>query len=715
MTDFPNRAKQSNFEETLAVPIDSSQTTGIILSDVPDYASGGEVSYFTILDPKGIEHITATGWNSGTNTLTGVTRGVVGYSGGSSTAVAHGAGVKVIMGVPWQNLDDINTALVSKVDLAGDSMTGDLDWNTTTKQGLVVNSLTTAQRDALGTATNGAIIYNTTTGVAQLRDSGAWVNLETGTPVANANTTTAGVVEIATEAEAGAGTNAGSTGAELAVGPPELAAVIQDQQFSFAADAEASDTYVITLTPAPDAYATGQRFTFTANTANTGAATLNVNALGAKTIKKHNDQDLENNDIESGSVVEVVYDGTNMQMVTPTATQMSSANSSTLTAGTSSVADGLHVHGAISLTLTETVSAGDAVFMWSAFNAPRIGNMDQVGENVAAAKVEERAVRFKPENTDTLDNVKVFLAKNNTDVTMQLEVQTQSGSDPSGTPITNGTSNNVSVVSDRTSASWKTFTWSTPPTLTAGTTYWLVLKSTTPDATNYAWVPGIDSGENANSNYFNAKSKINGSWTADRGFNYHCSGKNFGLIVGKADALISGQFEFMHVVGIALEGGNDGDTINVQTSGMYTTTGLIPGMAYYLNSTAGTYAPLLDSGYTSETSTYMGTAISTTQLKLPNQWVTFLGDSINAYQNGEVPFHLDAGKLIIRTFEDANTDQLSTTEHFAPFNNNVVVGSGATAPAGAMSATVDPTNGHINTAGAADATDTTMVISYRVF
>lgn len=84
----------------------------------------------------------------------------------------------------------------------------------------------------------------------------------------------------------------------------------------YAADAGSNDTYAITLSPVPSAYAdlTGLPISFKANTANTGAATLNVNSLGAKTIKKSHDQDLSDNDIEAGQIVTVVYDGTNFQM-----------------------------------------------------------------------------------------------------------------------------------------------------------------------------------------------------------------------------------------------------------------------------------------------------------------------------------------------------------------------------------------------------------------
>ena len=82
----------------------------------------------------------------------------------------------------------------------------------------------------------------------------------------------------------------------------------------YAADSVGTDSYAITLSPVPASYVTGMTFRFKAGTANTAAATLNVNSLGAKTIKKNNDQDLATGDIEVGQIVEVTYDGTNFQM-----------------------------------------------------------------------------------------------------------------------------------------------------------------------------------------------------------------------------------------------------------------------------------------------------------------------------------------------------------------------------------------------------------------
>jgi hypothetical protein len=90
------------------------------------------------------------------------------------------------------------------------------------------------------------------------------------------------------------------------------------QAGTFASDAGANDTYTCSFSPAITAYVTGTRYRFLANTANTGAATININSIGAKTIKKAAGgitTDLADNDIRAGQWVEMVYDGTNMQMV----------------------------------------------------------------------------------------------------------------------------------------------------------------------------------------------------------------------------------------------------------------------------------------------------------------------------------------------------------------------------------------------------------------
>lgn len=192
----------------------------------------------------------------------------------------------------------------------------------------------------------------------------AYVNAVSIAGASDAASTTKGIVEIATSAENLAGTVTGGTGASLVATPDLTAKAVQNASWHYAADAEASDAYVIALTPAITAYAAGQSFVFKANTANTGAATLDVNGLGAKDIKKYCNGALgalETNDIIASMPVSVTYDGTRFVMHSTPATSLTSAaayetqqffdttaatgaQATTLVAGTTSDASTLHYH-----------------------------------------------------------------------------------------------------------------------------------------------------------------------------------------------------------------------------------------------------------------------------------------------------------------------------------------------------------------------------------
>lgn len=80
------------------------------------------------------------------------------------------------------------------------------------------------------------------------------------------------------------------------------------------ATATGTDTYALTLSPAITAYAAGQRFTVIFTNANTGAATINVSALGAKDITKNGTTALVAGDIPAGSMMILLYDGTRFQI-----------------------------------------------------------------------------------------------------------------------------------------------------------------------------------------------------------------------------------------------------------------------------------------------------------------------------------------------------------------------------------------------------------------
>lgn len=86
------------------------------------------------------------------------------------------------------------------------------------------------------------------------------------------------------------------------------------------ASATGTDTIVLTVLSKVSAYQAGQKFTFKTVATSTGSVTLNVNSLGAKTIKKRDIATgtviaLEAGDIVNGGIYSVRYDGTDFQLV----------------------------------------------------------------------------------------------------------------------------------------------------------------------------------------------------------------------------------------------------------------------------------------------------------------------------------------------------------------------------------------------------------------
>lgn len=103
----------------------------------------------------------------------------------------------------------------------------------------------------------------------------------------------------------------------IATGQNAEAQDIISSNYMYGADAGANDTYVVTLPEAPASYTDGLTIRFKANTANTGASTLNVNSLGAIAIKRPNTLDTQTGDIVANQVVEVVYRGGSFYMTSP--------------------------------------------------------------------------------------------------------------------------------------------------------------------------------------------------------------------------------------------------------------------------------------------------------------------------------------------------------------------------------------------------------------
>lgn len=124
--------------------------------------------------------------------------------------------------------------------------------------------------------------------------------------IANAVSATLLLVEsISTKAQ-----NAGNSGTPSSANTFVTQSGFQVGAEIYAATATGNDTYVVTLSPVPTAYANGQTIRFKVDVGNTGAATLNVNGLGPIAITKLFNVALTTGDILANQIVEVTYNST---------------------------------------------------------------------------------------------------------------------------------------------------------------------------------------------------------------------------------------------------------------------------------------------------------------------------------------------------------------------------------------------------------------------
>lgn len=78
-----------------------------------------------------------------------------------------------------------------------------------------------------------------------------------------------------------------------------------------------TDTIAATATPTATAYVAGDSYAFIAANTNTGAVTLSIDGLTAKSVTKSGSVALSAGEIQSGMIMYVKYDGTRFQLINP--------------------------------------------------------------------------------------------------------------------------------------------------------------------------------------------------------------------------------------------------------------------------------------------------------------------------------------------------------------------------------------------------------------
>lgn len=89
----------------------------------------------------------------------------------------------------------------------------------------------------------------------------------------------------------------------------KIALDVQSGKWLYATAGGTANALTATLDPIPAAYAAGMAVRLKIATSNTGAATLNVSGLGAKSIRRADGLELSPGDLTPGQIIHLVYDG----------------------------------------------------------------------------------------------------------------------------------------------------------------------------------------------------------------------------------------------------------------------------------------------------------------------------------------------------------------------------------------------------------------------
>lgn len=324
-----------------------------------------------------------------------------------------------------------------------------------------------------------------------------------------------------------------------------------------------------------------------------------------------------------------------MNQLTGISANVTDTNLNTLTAGPASNADALHTHSSpvLSMTAYEAITANDAVALLP-ITVQWHNQLTDVALNIGNTNATRGyAIKIIPSVTSSSLTTMAFRAaeavNGATNGNLDISIQTDSAGSPSGAIIANGSANQITQATIRTwntTLSTRTATWAATPTLTAGTTYWIVFKMDFTDAVNY-----VKLGENStyDENYLTFTRQTfdsaGGTWggsvtNATPFFWFANQPAILGMALCRCDADWGGRT--WAFVGFAKANISANASGAIYYDNIPNFTGLTPGADYYLSSTVGgvstTYAANEYTEGTAPSIFYhkVGRAIDTTTIKI---------------------------------------------------------------------------------------------------
>lgn len=474
-----------------------------------------------------------------------------------------------------------------------------------------------------------------------------------------ASTTVAGYVELATLAEVLARSTTGGSGAKLVITPDILPSTLLSD---YAADTGTANTYAMAPTLAITAYVTGQIFTFKAGNANTGASTLNVSTLGAKSIKKIGNVDLAANDVVAGQIIIVQYDGTNFQMLNPV--------------GNAPITNSNFVHShPRGETINGSTTPVPVALINDIFQEEFGGSVTlDVGKVTTGNKM---AISFTPQAAITLTSLKVYLKKQGSPTdNIVISIQSDSAGAPSGSAVTNGTGTGIAGSGLTTSFVLTTITLAGTVTLAANTKYWIVANrdSTTSD-TNYFKMDGIPVAK-IYAGYTGSKFDAS-SWTSGDLLYFQLipvTGVSYSLFRADTD---HANYHQRFFYGFVSDNGAIGVATSVTIEGVLAGfSGLTPHSIYYVQDTVGTIGLT-----TGTTETIVGRSVSATEILVGSRTdkPQYIGSlSLSAGANTISEWGFQSFRYFIGNFSAAATAGQLTLYRIGITSGSVSQGNGAT-------------------------------------
>jgi hypothetical protein len=160
---------------------------------------------------------------------------------------------------------------------------------------------------------------------------------------------------------------------------------IQQDRMTAVVDTGAANALVANLDFAPASYTFGLSLTVKVGVTNTSSATINVNGLGIKSIRRGDGSNLQAGDLIAGRIVRMVYDGSNFQLVGASETAVAASAAAAAASAAAAAASATAAAGSATAAATSAVNAATSEANAAASAAAAGNKVAKAGDTMTGA------------------------------------------------------------------------------------------------------------------------------------------------------------------------------------------------------------------------------------------------------------------------------------------------------------------------------------------